>query len=205
MHLEEAFLDILETAPSNHPEIRDGKALWLREVHPAVTDLERVLAHFAINQIFRKDPARLVGYSYSVANLDASVQETGHAHFAVGAAEVVSIVTLERTRAIYAVVHFGGLDVQFFWMPHEACADLQGAERLNWPVRLPERVPGRPVSSDCWRIFKGPNTSATGPLPGRTANDRRGDILKDRVEDYLVLFEQLFDQDHALLRTAWPP
>jgi len=150
--LEEEFLDLLEQAPSNHPEIRDGKELWQREVRPAITDLERVLAHFAIDRIFRKDSAPRVGHSYLVASLDASIQETGHAHFAVGAAEVVSLVTLERTSAIYAVVHFGGLDVQFFWMPRD--------EQRN--------------------IVQ--------------------DTLRERVEDYQVLFEQLFDQDHALLK-----
>jgi len=196
VHFEEAFLALLEKAPSNRPEVRDGKALWMREVRAAVTDLERVLAHFAINLIFRKDPAPRVGYSYSVASLDASIQETGHAHFVVGAAEVVSLVTLERTRAIYAVVNFGGLDVQFFWMPHEACADyevlkdeLADAFRNGSLGDLYQRL---------LEVFQAP----THQLQDLFRDEQRKiveDTLKDRVEDYQVLFEQLFDQDHALL------
>jgi alpha-amylase/alpha-mannosidase (GH57 family) len=121
--LEEDFLGSLERAPSNLPEIRDGRQLWEREVRPAVTDLERVLAHFAINLVFQREPSPRVGCSYSVNRIDTSIQETGHAHFVMGAAEVVSHVTLEKAQAIYAVVHFGGMDVQFFWMPEEGCSD----------------------------------------------------------------------------------
>ena len=61
--LEEDFLGFLERAPSNLPEIRDGRQLWEREVRPAVTDLERVLDHFAINLVFQKEPSPRVGSS----------------------------------------------------------------------------------------------------------------------------------------------
>ena len=195
--LEEEFLDLLEQAPSNHPEIRDGKELWQREVRPAITDLERVLAHFAIDRIFRKDSASRVGHSYLVASLDASIQETGHAHFAVGAAEVVSLVTLERTSAIYAVVHFGGLDVQFFWMPQDECADydiLKG--------ELTDAFQNGSLGDLYQRLledFRGP----THQLQDLFRDEQRNivqDTLRERVEDYQVLFEQLFDQDHALLK-----
>jgi len=195
--LEEAFLALLEKAPSNHPEIRDGKALWMREVRPAVTDLERVLAHFAINLIFRKAPTPLVGHSYSVASLDESVQETGNAHFAVGAAEVVSLVTLERARAIYAVVHFGGLDVQFFWMPHEACDDY-GALKGDLADAFRNGSLG-----DLYRRLLEDFRAPTHQLQDLFRDEQRKiveETLKDRVEDYLVLFEQLFDQDRALLQ-----
>ena len=99
--LEEEFLGLLEQAPSNHPDIRNGRELWKREVRPAVTDLERVLAHFAISLIFRQDPPPLVGHAYQVNRLDMSIQETGHAHFVVGSAEVFSFVTLEKARRIF--------------------------------------------------------------------------------------------------------
>jgi len=195
--LEEAFLALLEKAPSNHPDLRNGRELWEEEVRPAVTDLERVLAHFAINQIFREEPAPLVGSSYSVASLDASVQETGHAHFAVGAAEVVSLVTLERTKAIYAVVHFGGLDVQFFWMPHEACADY---EELKGDLADAFR---NGSLGDLYQRLLAHFQAPTHQLQDLFRDEQRKiveETLEDRVEDYQVLFEQLFDQDHALLQ-----
>ena len=195
--LEGEFLELLEQAPSNHPEIRDGKELWRREVRPAVADLERVLAHFAISLIFRRDPSFRVGQTYSVNSLDMSIQETGHSHFAVGAAEVVSRVTLQRVNMTYAVVHFGGMDVQFFWLPYldfhdyEALkADLTDTFQQGSLGDLYQRL---------LRDFKGP----THQLQDLFGDERRKiveDILKERIEDYQVMFEQLFDQDQALLQ-----
>jgi hypothetical protein len=194
--LEEEFLGLLEKAPSNHPDIRDGRELWEQEVRPAVADLERVLAHFAINRIFREEPVSLVGYAYSVESLDASIQETGHAHFAVGAAEVVSLVTLEKTRAIYAVVHFGGLDVQFFWMPYDGCADYETQK-----VELNEAFRNGSLG-DLYRRLLRDFRAPTHQLQDLFRDEQRKivqDTLRERVTDYQALFEQLFDQDHALL------
>ncbi len=194
--LEEEFLGLLEKAPSNHSDIENGRVLWEQEVRPAVTDLERVLAHFAINRIFREEPSPLVGNAYSVTSLDASIQETGHAHFAVGDAEVVSLVTLERTRAIYAAVHFGGLDVQFFWMPHDGRNDYD-ALKAEWTDAFRNGSLGD-LYQRLLEVFQGP----THQLKDLFRDEQRKivqDTLRERVTDYQVLFEQLFDQDHALL------
>jgi hypothetical protein len=195
--LEEDFLGFLERAPSNLPEIRDGRQLWEREVRPAVTDLERVLAHFAINLVFQREPSPRVGCSYSVNRIDTSIQETGHAHFVMGAAEVVSHVTLEKAQAIYAVVHFGGMDVQFFWMPEEGCGDYGTLK-----TELTNMFQNGSLGDLYERLlldFKGP----THQLQELFRDEQRRiveNILEERVEDYQVLFEQLFDQDHGLLR-----
>jgi len=195
--LEEAFLGLLEQAPSNHPDIRNGRELWKKEVRPSVTDLDRVLAHFAISLIFRQDPPPLVGHAYKVNRLDTSIQETGYAHFVVGSAEVFSLVTLEKARKIFAVVHFGGMDVQFFWTPYSEAdgyealkKELSGLFRNGSMGDLYERLLG---------YFQGP----THQLQDLFLDEQRKiveDTLRDRVEDYQVLFEQLFDQDQALLQ-----
>jgi alpha-amylase/alpha-mannosidase (GH57 family) len=197
VHLEEDFLGILEKAPSNHPEIRDGRELWEREVRPAVTDLERVLAHFAVSLVFQKDPSPRVGSSYSVNRIDTSIQETGRAHIVMGAAEVVSHVTLERAKAIYAVIHFGGMDVQFFWMPDEGCSDYE-ALKADLTKTFQEGSLGD-LYQRLLVDFEGP----THQLQDLFRDEQRRiveSILEERVEDYQVLFEQLFDQDHGLLR-----
>ncbi len=194
--LEEDFLRLLEEAPSNHPEIENGRELWEREVRPAVTDLERVLAHFAISRIFLEEPASLVGNTYSVTSLDASIQETGHVHFAVGSADVVSLVTQERVGAMYAAVHFGGMDVQFFWMPRNARDDY-GALRDEWTDLFRNGSLG-----DLYQRLLGVFKAPTHQLQDLFRDEQRKivqKILRARVTDYEVLFDQLFDQDRALL------
>jgi alpha-amylase/alpha-mannosidase (GH57 family) len=195
--LEEEFLGLLELAPSNHPDVRDGRQLWEREVRPAVTDLERVLAHFAVSLIFRQDPPPLVGHAYQVNRLDTSVLETGHAHFVVGSAEVVSIVTLETVRRIFAVVHFGGMDVQFFRMPYVDSADYKSFKKELTGVFQSGSMGD--LYQRLLECFHGP----THQLMDLFLDEQRAivdDILKERVEDYQVVFEQLFDQDHAMLQ-----
>ncbi len=195
--LEEEFLGLLEQAPSNHPDIRNGRELWKKEVRPAVTDLERVLAHFAISLIFRQDPPPLVGHAYKVNRLDMSIRETGHAHLVVGSAEVFSFVTLEKARRIFAVVHFGGMDVQFFWMPHSESGSYEALKKELTGVFQNGSMGD--LYQRLLESFRGP----THQLRDLFRDEQRKiveDTLKDRVEDYQVMFEKLFDQDDALLQ-----
>jgi alpha-amylase/alpha-mannosidase (GH57 family) len=195
--LEEEFLRLLEQAPSNHPDIRNGRELWKKEVRPAVTDLERVLAHFAVSLIFRQNPPPLVGHTYQVNRLDTSIQETGHAHFVVGSAEVSSLVTLEKARRIFTVVHFGGMDVQFFWMPYTDSGSYEALKKELTGVFQNGSM------GDLYQRLLGNFHGPTHQLQDLFRDEQRKiveDTLKERVEDYQVLFEQLFDQDHALLQ-----
>jgi hypothetical protein len=195
--LEEDFLGILEGAPSNVPEIQDARRLWEDEVRPTATDLERVLAHASINLVFQKDPSPRVGNAYSVNSLDTSIQEQGQAHFAIGAAEVVSHVTLERTRAVYAVLHSGGMDVQFFWMPHHACGDY-GSLKADLTRMFQDGLFGV-LHERLLQDFKG----STHQLKDLFRDEQRRIVeatLKERIQDYQALLEQLFEQDRALLK-----
>jgi alpha-amylase/alpha-mannosidase (GH57 family) len=195
--LEGEFLGLLEQAPSNDPDIRNGRELWKREVKPAVTDLERVLAHFAINRILAQDSSPLIGHAYKVNRLDTSIQETGPAHFAVGSAEVVSMVTLEKARRVFAVVHFGGMDVQFFWMPY-GDPDAYGALRRE----LTDLFRSGSMGDLYLRLFE-TFQRPTHQLQDLFLDEQRKiveETLQQRIEDYQVLFEQLFDQDQALLQ-----
>ena len=194
--LEQDFLEMLERASSNHPTIGNGKKLWLDEVSRAVTDLERVLAHFAISLVFQRDPSPNVGNGYSVKRIDTSIQEIGHAHFVVGTAEVVSHVTLQRSEAVYGVVHFGGMDVQFFWMPREQCEDYETVKEDL--IRSFEDESLGDLYQRLLHQFRGP----THQLQDLFRDEQRRIVeatLKERIQDYEVIYGQLFDQDHALL------
>ena len=197
VHLEQDFLGILEKAPSNDPEIRDARRLWEDEVRPAAADLERVLAHSSINLVFQKGPSPRVGNAYSVNSLDTSIQEKGQAHFAIGAAEVVSHVTLERTQAVYAVLHSGGMDVQFFWMPHHACGDY-GTLKADLRRMFQNGLFGV-LHQRLLQDFKG----STHQLKDLFRDEQRKIVevtLKERIQDYQAQLEQLFEQDRALLK-----
>ena len=51
--IEERFLKRLETAKSNLPEHKDGREIYKKWVKPAVVDLAKVSAHYAISSLFQ--------------------------------------------------------------------------------------------------------------------------------------------------------
>jgi hypothetical protein len=56
--LESDFLSQLERAKSNLPEHRDGRLIYRKFVKPAMVDLEKVGAHYAISSLFEDYPPK---------------------------------------------------------------------------------------------------------------------------------------------------
>ena len=48
------FLDLLAQARSNIPEQGDGRSIYERYVQPAMVDLEKVGAHYAVSSVFEE-------------------------------------------------------------------------------------------------------------------------------------------------------
>ena len=196
-HLEKDFLNILEKAPSNDPRFGDGKRLWEIEVRSSVVDLERVLAHFAIRSVFRKDASSREGFAYSRKDLDVEIHETGQVHVSMGRAEVISHVTLQKTREIYAVIHFGGLDVQFFWQPDRG---EEGYRTLKsqWEIAYRDASVG-----DLYQTLLEQFGQPTHTLDDLFLEEQRRIIemiLKERVNKYNIQFDRFFQRDSVLIK-----
>src|SRR5262249_17840632 len=54
--LEEEFIRRLEAAPTNVPLFANGAAVYRTMIKPAVVDLRRVVAHYAISGLFEEYP-----------------------------------------------------------------------------------------------------------------------------------------------------
>ncbi|MCS7206744.1 MAG: DUF3536 domain-containing protein [Dehalococcoidia bacterium] len=106
--LEPDFLRILERAKSNLAEHGDGRRVYERFVRPAMVDLKRVGAHYAVSALFESYPPQTTVYSYSVEQEDLQTLSMGESRLAIGRLKVTSQVTLESARLCSAVVHFGG-------------------------------------------------------------------------------------------------
>lgn len=104
---EAAFLDRLECAKSNVPEQRDGRRIYERYVRPAVTDLHKVAAHYAVTSLFEPYNDQATVYSYTVDRQDMKVLEAGRPKLVVGKAQVTSNITHESALLTYGVLHFG--------------------------------------------------------------------------------------------------
>jgi alpha-amylase/alpha-mannosidase (GH57 family) len=157
--LEGDMLRRLGAAPSNVPELRDGAGVWRRHVTPAVTDLARVAAHYAMAGPSEGygDPAEV--HAFRVERLRWARVATPEGSLAVGRARVTSRLTAEEIQADVAVLH--GRDgqlqcrVRTDGAPDALAADrdallraFPGRGRAGMPQALDGRFAGRSYGID---------------------------------------------------------
>jgi alpha-amylase/alpha-mannosidase (GH57 family) len=108
--LEPEFERRLAAAPSNLATFGNGAEVYRRLVVPAVVDLRRVVAHYAITGLIDEQPDEATVYAYHVRRLDEARAAYGGTALRIGHVEVESDVTGETREAAYALLHFGGHD-----------------------------------------------------------------------------------------------
>jgi alpha-amylase/alpha-mannosidase (GH57 family) len=106
--VEEEFLSILEQAKSNIPEQGDGRRIYEHLVRPAMVDLTKVAAHYAISSLFGDYSENNEVFCYNVTNRDYHATECGKSKMVTGLAHVASEITLESSLLTFGVFHFGG-------------------------------------------------------------------------------------------------
>lgn len=105
--LENPFLGRLEHAHSNLPEMGDGRSIYERFVRPAIVDLNKVGAHYAVSSLFEDYGDTAQVYAYEVTRKEAETLENGRMRLAVGRARVTSGITRESADVSYGVLHLG--------------------------------------------------------------------------------------------------
>jgi alpha-amylase/alpha-mannosidase (GH57 family) len=120
--IEEDFLKILEQAKSNIPEQGNGRHIYEQMVRPAMIDLTKVAAHYAVSSLFEKysDENRI--FCYLVKNDDYRVTDRGKARLVTGRVKVTSDVTEESAVISFAVFHPGD------YVINAGVSDHQGEE-----------------------------------------------------------------------------
>ncbi|HKD81619.1 MAG TPA: DUF3536 domain-containing protein [Candidatus Angelobacter sp.] len=104
--LEPDFLKLLAEAKSNLPELGDGAAIYNTWIKPAMVDLCKVGAHFAISSAFNGDHV-VPQFCYGIKPLDYRQAESGAARLTLGRATVTSHITRESRELTFAVVYLG--------------------------------------------------------------------------------------------------
>ncbi|MBI2866900.1 MAG: DUF3536 domain-containing protein [Chloroflexi bacterium] len=105
--IEERFLQLLERAKSNVAEQRDGRYLYETKVRPAMIDLPKVVAHYAVSSLFEAYGAQTRVFCYQVERQAYSSLEAGKATMAVGLARVTCTITQESGDFSFGVLHLG--------------------------------------------------------------------------------------------------
>jgi alpha-amylase/alpha-mannosidase (GH57 family) len=105
--LEPRFLALLERAPSNRPDLGDGRRVYERLVRPAMLDLRSVGAHVAVSSLFDGSGERRHEFCYDIEHEDRHRLEAGRLRLGVGRFRIASRITLAETRLAFGVLHFG--------------------------------------------------------------------------------------------------
>ncbi|WP_348267736.1 DUF3536 domain-containing protein [Edaphobacter paludis] len=105
--LEAGFLNILEKAKSNVPEMQNGAEVYRRYVTDMRIGLEEVGAHYAISSIFRSYPEDGELFCFDVHRNSHEIFNSGRGRVALGRARVRSRITEENENICFAVLHLG--------------------------------------------------------------------------------------------------
>ncbi len=105
--VEPAFLEKLAQAKSNIAEYRDGAQIYNKWVRPAVIDLPKVAAHYAIASVF--EPAQELNriYCYGVEREEYTVQEQESRKLASARVRISSAITGESALLSFAALRLG--------------------------------------------------------------------------------------------------
>lgn len=109
LDLESEYLKKLEKAPSNIRQYKNGVSIYQSMVRPAIIDLLRVGAHYAISALF--DGKQKTIYAYQVIEDEMERWENGQLKIAIGKATIKSEITLEEDKISFAVLHLGDHNV----------------------------------------------------------------------------------------------
>jgi alpha-amylase/alpha-mannosidase (GH57 family) len=109
--IEERFLSLLESAGSNLPEHRDGRHIYEKFVKPAMVDLHKVGAHYAVSSLFESYDDQANIFCYQVDREEYRLLPAGKKRLALGRARITSEITRESADVTFGVLHFGDHNV----------------------------------------------------------------------------------------------
>jgi alpha-amylase/alpha-mannosidase (GH57 family) len=103
LDLEAEFLKRLSEAKSNLPELGDGARIYNRWIKPAMVDLCKVGAHFAISSVFDGDHV-IPQFCYDIKPLDYRQAESGAAKLALGRAQITCFACWMSILAAWSIL-----------------------------------------------------------------------------------------------------
>jgi hypothetical protein len=116
---ETGFLVRLDRVPSNLKQFSTGRAVYETLVWPAMVNLEKVGAHYAVSSLFENYGSRSQVYCYSVEQEDYRTRTAGRIRLAVGRARITSDITGDSGQVTFGVVHLGDQSINGGVRPYQ--------------------------------------------------------------------------------------
>jgi alpha-amylase/alpha-mannosidase (GH57 family) len=193
--VEEELLRRLQHARSNLAEHGDGRRIYETLARPALVDLRKVGAHYAVSSLFETYNHRTQTYCYTVEREDYRLLTQGKARLALGRATVTSDITEESLRITFGVLHLGDHNVS------GGVREFQGDQAY---ARLAEELSEVFRRGDLPEVIRGLDREFGGGTYSLRLlfRDEQRKILRQIIESALEQAEALyrgFYHDHAAL------
>ena len=103
-------MEILSEAKSNLPEFGSGKDVYERFVKPSVVTPKQIVSLWAISSLYSDIEDEETVYCYKIKKHSYKKVVKGNSKLVVGHIEVKSMVTLEKSNLMFALLQFSGGD-----------------------------------------------------------------------------------------------
>jgi len=107
-NIEVGFLERLEQAGSNIAEHANGAEIYMKFVKPAMIDLIKVGAHYAVSSVFEEYGEETDIFSFCADREDFLMLNGGTMKLAVGRIFIRSSITRKSDRISFCTLYFGG-------------------------------------------------------------------------------------------------
>ena len=195
--LEQRFLEKLSLAKSNLAEHGDGSKIYQKFVQPAVIDLPKLAAHYAISSLFEHYPEHAEIYAYSVDTKDYRARQTGKMRMAIGRARFTSDISQETETLMFGVLHLGGHNVD------AAVAKFSGEDPYRELAKLIREAFTRADLTESIHLLEQGFGGRTYSLKNLFKDQQRkivDEILKPALERLENSQRELYESEAALLR-----
>jgi alpha-amylase/alpha-mannosidase (GH57 family) len=195
--IEASFLEILERAKSNIPAHRDGRWIYDHMARPAMVDLTKVAAHYAVSSLFEEYSRESSIYSYSVELADYQIFEVGRYKLAIGQAVVTHKFIPESARLDFGVLHLGD---------HNLDADVRlhlGSEAYQKMVEELSEAFAHLEFPDVIRVMDQHFPDSSYSLRSLFKDEQRkvlGQILESTLAGAEAVYRQQYDANYSLMR-----
>ncbi|MFW6140746.1 MAG: DUF3536 domain-containing protein, partial [Acidobacteriota bacterium] len=194
---ETDFVEGLKKASSNIPENKNGAHVYEKFVKPAVLDLLRVGAHYAISSLFEDYAERIRIHCYQAERESYRLDEAGKQKLAVGRVKLRSDIVREEDRIGFAVLHLGDHNVVGGVRPYK------GEKEFN---EMMESVKEQFSRSDITGVisqmddFFAENKYSLWHLFLDKKREVMNRILEDTLKDIEGNFQRIFERHYPTLQ-----
>ncbi|KPK24388.1 MAG: glycoside hydrolase [Dehalococcoidia bacterium SG8_51_3] len=194
---EVKFLSILEKAKSNVRGTGDGRRIYEAFVRPAMVDLIKVTAHYAISSLFEDYGKETKTFCYFVDTEDYQTAECGKARLAAGRARVTSEITQEQATLSFGVLHFGDHNL------NAGVRQYQGEEAYQTMLQETTQTCHGADFPEVIRLLDKHFGTSTYSLRSLFRDEQRkalGYILESTVSEIEAAYRQLYENHFPAMR-----